>query len=137
MSTITRAAEFHIFIKVQNEVIEAIKAGDQETVHWSLLEIETMGANTMWPRLRQAAADFLHLHAEHVPTQEVRDARALEHLQQAVEEAIEENETAIALTNLEEIENIYSRSRGRVLRTDAAALLYRYAPRAELDYITA
>lgn len=137
MFTTTHADEFTVFLKVQNEAIAAIKSGDQETIYLSLLELEMMGKRTAWPRLRQAVTDFLRLHAERLPTREVRDAHTLEVARLEIEDGVREHDARSTRANLDEVENIYWRTRDPKVRDDAAALLRKYAAHAEFYSFTA
>lgn len=130
--------EFRLFLSAQQEVIDAIKSGDGETVHYTMLEIEELGGDTTCPKLRKAVADFLRLHAKHVPTREAREARNLEGLRLEVEEAIEEAQGALTAynamvtrENLSSIEAIWLHTHDKSTREDAAALLRKNAAYAK------
>lgn len=121
---------YRSFISVQNEAIDAISAGDLETAHFALMEIETMMFATDWPRLRQAAGDFLRLHADHMPTSEERDAYDLQALRMEIEGAGADERNTIAFQeNLAEIESIRRSTQHKTVRVAAATLLTETAMR--------
>lgn len=131
MDTDYRTNQFKVFIGIQNEAIEAIKSGDRETMHFALMEIETLMFSTNWPRLVQAAGAFLHLHAEHMPTDEERDAYDLAALQAEIEDGVAERDTFSVRVNLGSVESIYRRSKDQKTRANAAAVLLKHAARFE------
>lgn len=53
------------FMELQIEVRDALQANDPETARLALYEIECLWMHTDWPRMRQAAADFLRNHLNH------------------------------------------------------------------------
>jgi hypothetical protein len=128
--TADRTNAYRSFISVQNEAIEAINAGDRETAHFALMEIEDMMFATDWPRLRQAADDFLRLHADHMPTSEERDAYDLQALRMEIEGAgAHERDTIAFQYNLAEIESIRRGTQYTTVRVAAATVLTETATR--------
>lgn len=134
MPKVPYANEFRIFTSVQQEALEAIKSGSQEAIHWPMLEIEMLGERTAWPRLREAVADFLRLHAEHVPTPEARDARDLASLQREIEEAnisLTAQHAMVMRINLGSVADIWQQTSCRSTRESAAAFLRKHAVHAD------
>lgn len=138
MTTSSLTNEFNIFTKCQREVIEAIKSGDRENIQLGMEEIELMGEHTSWPRLRGAIANFLRLHAEHIPTREARDTLTLKALRLEIEDATEApgamsaRNAMVTRVNLGSVESIWLRTKDLSTREDAAALLCKYAAYAKL-----
>lgn len=121
---------YRSFISVQNEAIDAIKAGDRETAHFALMEIEILMFATDWPRLRQAAGAFLRLHADHMPTADERDAYDLEVLREDIASAAPyERDTFAFQFNLAEVENIRRSTKSNTVRVAAATVLTETAMR--------
>ena len=92
-----------------------------------------MGEHTTCHGLREEIADFLRLHADHIPTLEDRDALSLKALRMEVEEATEAPgaisayDAWVARVNLGEIENIWLRTNDQSIRENATALLRKNA----------
>jgi hypothetical protein len=129
METTYRTNEFRAFTMVQKEAIEAINSGDKETIHLSMLEIETLRDFTSAPELREAASAFLRVHAEYIPTPQARDAYDLDALRSEIEDGATEGDARSVRLNLGSVETIYQNTKDQAIRADAAALLRIYAAR--------